>query len=109
MVTRSGVRFKAFPDTAGQAQTLSRNLAAEEHGSLRALVLIWSARFGLCGLILQRLATASKFRRVGFFLCCDRHRIMAKDQLRHLNREEYIPECSDLGLGDFQDGSVVVV
>ena len=47
----SGVRFKAFPDTAGQAQTLSRNLAAEEHGSLRALVLIRRARFGLCGLI----------------------------------------------------------
>ena len=75
IVTRSGVHFKAFPDTAGQAQILSRNLATEEDGSLRVLVLIRSAKFGLCGLILQCLTTASKFRRVGFCSCCDRHQL----------------------------------
>lgn len=109
IVTRSGVRFKAFPDTAGGAPVLSPRLAAEEDGSLQALALERSKKFGLCGLILQRLTTASKFRRVGFFCCCDRHRMMAMDRLRHLHREEKILECSHLAVGDFQDGRVVVI
>ena len=103
IVTRGGFRFRAFPDTAEQAQTSSGDLAAEGDGSLQALVLIRSARFGLCGLVLQRV-TASTSRRVGFFCCCVQH--MAEIPSR---TERFVEECCNLAVDDFQDGKVVII
>ncbi|KAL8872965.1 MAG: hypothetical protein Q9174_001499 [Haloplaca sp. 1 TL-2023] len=108
IVTQSGIHFAAFPDTAEQTHILSHHLLSPEgHGSLHALILVRDQLHGLCGLVLECLTAASKYRRVGFFSCCNQHRRKAYGSLKRLGDASL--ECADLALSDFQGRRMMVI